>query len=218
VVAWWCVAELRARRLAVLAKRKPASKAARKNERRQFSRDLEQERAEREREALALAKAKPPPVPPPQSAEEAEERLDEATRRCREAVQSLKECKLAARESDSYNPQVGYKAFPEVMDAEDDMFACKAAFQEAVLERCLLKMSHVTGKPRSLDSFSWRFGDGLQRNATCCEYMLRACGQDDAALAEVASEIVAVLADDKLLDAIDPKVVSKWEAALDEVV
>ena len=57
----------------------------------------------------------------------------------------------------------------------EELNACKAAFDEARLERALLRMAGATSKPRSLQSFSWRFGEGTASNATTCEYMLRAC-------------------------------------------
>lgn len=38
-----------------------------------------------------------------------------------------------------------------------------------------VQMRQVTGKPRSLDSFNWRFGGGTLASVSCCEYMLRAC-------------------------------------------
>ena len=57
----------------------------------------------------------------------------------------------------------------------EELVARRAAFDEARLERALLRMAGVTSKARSLDSFSWRFGDGTLSNATTCGYMLRAC-------------------------------------------
>jgi hypothetical protein len=62
-----------------------------------------------------------------------------------------------------------------VGEAVEELNACKAAFDEARLERALLRMAGATSKPRSLQSFSWRFGEGTASNATTCEYMLRAC-------------------------------------------
>lgn len=106
---------------------------------------------------------------------DAEARLEEAATGVRAAVDIVKQVKSAARDSEHYTPVLGYKAFSEVGEAVEELNACKVAFDEARLERALLRMACATSKPRSLQSFSWRFGEGTASNATTCEYMLRAC-------------------------------------------
>eukprot|EP00959_Pyramimonas_sp_CCMP1952_P077750 1625267-Pyramimonas_sp.AAC.1 len=117
------------------------------------------------------------------SAEEAHERVETAAARVQTAVAHAKQLKLEARESDEFDPDVGYKAFPEVspcfiafikmvhlklivkhedlhvhvkgltkchivtsaqvMDAVEELSACKASFHEEVLERALFKVSQT---------------------------------------------------------------------------
>mmetsp|Transcript_4963 Transcript_4963/g.10160 ORF Transcript_4963/g.10160 Transcript_4963/m.10160 type:complete len:254 (+) Transcript_4963:74-835(+) len=191
----------------VWAKRTQKKKQARKLERREETREFEEMVMRAKEKAAQEAKKRPPAVPAPTTAEEAQERVKVAFKRAQMAVAHVKQLKLEARESDEFNPDIGYKAFPEVMDAVDELDACKARVHEEMLERALLKMSEITGKPRSLDSFNWRFGDGTDRNASCCGYMLQACQK--GGMMEVASEIVPVLEDAGVLGQLDDKIL-RW--------
>jgi len=70
-------------------------------------------------------------------------------------------------------------------------------------------MGERTGKPKSLESFNWRFGEGTAKNASCCGYILQACKK--ANLLEVAAEVIPVLedSDSDLLADLDEKI-TEW--------
>mmetsp|Transcript_20443 Transcript_20443/g.28321 ORF Transcript_20443/g.28321 Transcript_20443/m.28321 type:complete len:241 (+) Transcript_20443:327-1049(+) len=190
----------------VWAKRQPQKRQERKLAKREEFREFQEE----QRVANELLLAKPTPIPPPQNQTEAEERLIGSMETLKESVANLKSLKFEARNSPSYIKDIGYKAFPQVIAAMKAVDSSKAVVHEARLEAALLQLSEITGKHRSLEDFSWRFGAGTETNAACCSYMLRACQKGGAV--GVASELLSVLEEADAMQSVDEKVLSFWKA------
>mmetsp|Transcript_39763 Transcript_39763/g.112827 ORF Transcript_39763/g.112827 Transcript_39763/m.112827 type:complete len:102 (+) Transcript_39763:668-973(+) len=94
-----------------------------------------------------------------------------------------------------------------------DLNLAKAAYDEALLESALLKLGYVMGRQRHLVDFNWRFTSGTEANIACCGYMLLNCSK--FAADEAAREILQVVEDNSLTEALDPKAVA-WLQAEEE--
>ena len=121
------------------------------------------ERAEAER---AAAKVKPSaPYAAATCEREATARVVEAYDAWVEIGDSLKSLKDAARASESWDQNVGYKAFREVMAEVTAYDAARIRYVETRLERALTLFYEAKGEEsKTLDAFNWYYGRDFDAN------------------------------------------------------
>lgn len=134
--------------LVVVAKRKASSKHARKVQLREEAREMQMRREERERkEREALERRPEPPARAVESAREADERVKEADAKFRSAVDSIREIKKSKRESEEWDPQIGYAMFRDVTERVKEMNKLRVRTYETRLERAvfLIELAKALG-------------------------------------------------------------------------
>ena len=142
-------------------KRGAASAQRRKAEKRRDAREVALERARR-LEARARAEAFRPPAPAPAatSEREATARVEEARDDARASGEALRRAKEEARASEAWDPNRGYKKFPNVTALFAEYDAKRARWVETKLERALTIWGEVTGGEfKTLEAFNWYYGE-----------------------------------------------------------
>ena len=161
-----------------------------------------------------------PPTSAALSLGEANERVREADSKFQSAVDSTREIKKMKRESEEWDPQVGYGKFREVVEQVSEMNGLRVRTYETRLERAvfLIELAKALGNEendakgisddavvandvgavgKTLDAFDWVYGKELvdESNARTLEFMLRASqkkSQNDGLKPEISFEILNV--------------------------
>jgi len=139
--------------LVVVAKRKASSRHARKVQLREEAREMQMRREERERkEREALERRPEPPARAVESAREADERVKEADAKFRSAVDSIREMKKSKRESEEWDPQIGYAMFRDVTERVKEMNKLRVRTYETRLERAvfLIELAKALGNTTTI--------------------------------------------------------------------
>ena len=139
--------------LVVVAKRKASSKHARKVQLREEAREMQMRREERERkEREALERRPEPPARAVESAREADERVKEADAKFRSAVDSIREIKKSKRESEEWDPRIGYAMFRDVTERVKEMNELRVRTYETRLERAvfLIELAKALGNTTTI--------------------------------------------------------------------
>ena len=205
----------------IVAKRKASSKQARKVQLREDAREMQRRREERERREREEMERRPePPMSAALSLGEANERVREADSKFQSAVDSTREIKKMKRESEEWDPQIGYGKFREVVEQVSEMNGLRVRTYETRLERAvfLIELAKALGNEendakgisddavvandvkavgKTLDAFDWVYGKELvdESNARTLEFMLRASqkkSQNDGLKPEISFEILNV--------------------------
>lgn len=164
----------------------------------------------------------PAPVGAAASASEADARVMDARAEASARGDALRALKGEARASERWDQSVGYKTFPEVVEANRGFERARVRWLETRLERALFVA--WPEEPKLLDSFNWSYGEDSFRaregaNAKSLTYMLPAVLKGDAPCVEAVAEIcaVALLAEVEFPAKVRTRAIATLEASKDSL-
>ena len=136
----------------------------------------------------------PAPMGAAVSASEAVGRVTEARAEASARGDALRALKSEARASERWDQSVGYKGFPEVIEANRKFELARIRWLETRLERALFVA--WPEEPKLLDAFNWSYGEDFRAregaNAKSLTYILPAVLKSDAPCVDAVVEICAV--------------------------
>lgn len=168
-----------------------------------------------------LRERNPAPVGTALSASEADARVVDARAEASARGDALRALKGEARASERWDQSVGYRAFPEVVEANRGFERARVRWLETRLERALFVA--WPEEPKLLDAFNWSYGEDFSAregaNAKSLTYMLPAVLKRDAPCVEAVAEIcaVALLAEVELPVKARTRAIATLEASTDSL-